>query len=598
MSDKKLPIAQENEQEEKVGRWSLDALYKSLDSEAYTKDRSRALELVALYVETSETKEGKEQVKAFLDIEEELSSVLFKLFSYLALRSSVCTTDSEVLSEMARLNRQLTDYRKAAVIFGETVKALHEDPHKLAGELGFESYGYVLERVSEEAAHRLTPELEELTAKLNLSGSDMWENLYETLTSTLKAEYRGKELTLSEVRNLASNADPSVRKAAYEAELACYPKIRDSIAYCLNALKPQVKMLAKEREFASPLDEACAKSHMQRKTLDALIGAMEDHFEIFRRYLRAKATLLGDRNGLAWYNIEAPVGKIDASFDRDSAKAYLLKTFEPFNPRIAGVMRRAFEEEWIDFYPREGKVGGAFCYNLPFVGQSRVLTNFDGSFGAVDTLAHELGHAFHGEMIKAHKPLNWDYSMPVAETASTFNETHLTMHALADAGSREEKLALLESLLMNSTQTILDIYSRFTFESEVFERCDKEFLDADALCDIMIRAQKKAFGDALDETTLHPYMWLCKGHYYSASLSYYNWPYAFGSLLSMGLYKRVQADPAYMESYEKFLRNTTVMSVEDCGKSVGIDLGSRSFWEEGLAAFAKLVDEYEELAQA
>lgn len=579
------------------GRWSLDVLYKGLDDPAFKADKDAILKLQDELVTLCGEKQGRELVLAYVPLMEKFSELLSKVFSFLSLQSAADTTDMAVLSETNRLYMALTAVEKCEVVAGRELAEL-KDFDDLLKEEALKDYTFMLTQKREDAKHRLSPELEELAYKLNISGGSAWENLYEALTSTLKVPYKGEVLNLSAIRNKASDPDPEVRKSAYEAELAAYPQAELSVATALNSIKSQVKLMAKERGFKSPLDEALHKSSMKRETLDALIGAMQDHLDVFRRYLKAKAKLLGETGGLSWYNLFAPLGSLSKTYTVEEAHRYLVDTFMPVNPKIAGLMDRAFKEQWIDFYPRAGKVGGAFCHNLQAVKQSRILTNFDGSFNDVDTLAHELGHAFHGLMTEEHKPLNRDYSMPVAETASTFNETHLIVNALNAAANEEEELALLESILMNTTQTIVDIYSRYLFETSVFELCDQEFMDAEKLCSLMLEAQKKAYGDGLKPEVMHPYMWLCKGHYYSTGLSFYNFPYAFGALLSMGLYNRyLEEGPTYMEKYERFLKLTTVTTVEDCAAAIGIDLTKKDFWVEGLTAFGKLVDRFCELAK-
>lgn len=270
----------------------------------------------------------------------------------------------------------------------------------------------------------------------------------------------------------------------------------------------------------------------------------------------------------------------------------------PLHPPIADLIERAYDEKWIDFFPKEGKVGGAFCENLGYIKESRILTNFDGSFTSVDTLAHELGHAYHGYLIEDKPILNRDYSMPVAETASTFNEIHFLLEVLEKAQSSEDKLGLIENFLMGNAQTICDIYSRFLFEKEVFERVDKESLGAKGLCEIMHKAQVKAYGDGLDEASLHPYMWACKGHYYSASLSYYNFPYAFGSLYAMAIYKKaLQEGPEFMKKYDKMLWATTTSTCEEVAKFVDLDIKDSSFWAKAMENFLPYVEEFEKMVE-
>ena len=242
-------------------------------------------------------------------------------------------------------------------------------------------------------------------------------------------------------------------------------------------------------------------------------------------------------------------------------------------------------------------MGGAFCAEVPSLGQSRVLTNFDGSFSDIVTIAHELGHAYHNQQIFSHRPLNQGYSMPVAETASTFNE-NLLMHAAMDAEQDPQvKLQLLESRLQDVNQIIVDILSRYCFETSVFEDRQTEFMNAEALCQRMRAAQERSYGDGLDPELRHPYMWLCKGHYYS-TLSFYNFPYAFGGLFAGGLYAlyRQEGKP-FVKRYQQLLHTTSVASVEDTAKVVGIDLEKRDFWAGALQAVSEEIDQFLELTR-
>ena len=273
-----------------------------------------------------------------------------------------------------------------------------------------------------------------------------------------------------------------------------------------------------------------------------------------------------------------------------------MKEFGAFSPRMAAMMDRAFEERWIDMYPREGKSGGAFCAGVPPLGISYVLTNFEGSYGSVGTLAHELGHAYHNECMKDLPILMADYPMPLAETASIFNETLLAQRMLekADAPMR---VAMLEQQLSDAAQVIVDILSRFLFEKEVVERRADTTLSPRELCDIMLSAQRKTYGDGLDPQCMHPYMWACKSHYYSTDVHFYNFPYAFGQLFAVGVYALYEKKgAAFLPDYEKLLRSAGSGMVRDVAASVGIDVADVNFWRSGLKVFEDKLAELEALA--
>jgi pepF/M3 family oligoendopeptidase len=457
-------------------------------------------------------------------------------------------------------------------------------------------FSYFLGNIKRDSKYLLGDGEEAVFAKMAISGASAWSDLQSALTSSVKVKYEDKQIGLSSVRNLAYSPDAETRKKAYEAELSCYDSIKDSVAFALNSIKLQVINECEMRGYASPLDKALYQSRMKRETLEALIGAMEEYLPAFRKYLKAKAFALGYEGSLPWYDLFAPMGKSEGTYTVEDAKAYLLSIFAKFDPELHDMVKGAFENAWIDFYPRDGKVGGAFDCGVPSAKESRVLTNFDGSFSDIVTLAHELGHAFHDRQVFANSILNQDYSMPVAETASTFNEVLVMATAISEAKNKDEKLALIESQLMDACQIITDIYSRFTFEKSVFENRKNEFMDADRMCALMTEAQKKAYGDGLDENVMHPYMWLCKGHYYSGGLSFYNYPYAFGGLFARGLYaKYLEEGSSFVTTYKKLLRATGTSDVEDAALIAGIDLTDKEFWRKGLSVIAEEIDEFCEL---
>lgn len=573
--------------------WNLDVIYKGLDDPQYEADMKAVEELIdAFGTAVKEADKAEDCVEKILIMEEELVLKSSRLGLYLSLRQSVDAEDGAVMAQDSRLMKMLSKaspYTAAA----DKIFARIEDVDALAEKSEVvKEYAFLLKQAKENAKYLLSDDVEEMISAMDMTGGSAWDQLQSFLTSTVKVEYDGKELTLSEVRNLAYSADENVRKAAYEAELACYEKIQDSVAFSLNNIKNQVTFLCHKRGYESPLDMTLKQSRMTRETLDAMLTAIEEYLPVFRKYLRKKGELLGHKNGLPFYELFAPLGKMEKKYTVEEAKEYLLQCFETFTPEMSGMMKEAFDNEWIDFYPRKGKRGGAFCAGVAGMKQSRILTNYDGNFGAISTLAHELGHAFHNRQTEENRALNQDYSMPVAETASTFNETHLGHYALASA-TPEEKLSLLENDLMEKTQCIVDIYSRYLFESAVFEQSQSKFLMAEDLKELMLDAQRKAYGDGLDENYMHPYMWVCKGHYYSSGLSFYNFPYAFGNLFAVGLYNMfLEEGESFVPKYKAMLKATPTCTIEEAGAMVGIDLTDKKFWESSLALIAKDIEAF------
>lgn len=575
--------------------WNLDILYKGLDDPSYEKDiallKSENAAIHALVGKKDELSE-KELTEQILTTLEENRKIFYRLISFLSLRQSTNSEDGEIMAQYNRIMKIYSDATADLTACDHILGSLSDIDALAKDSPLIREYAFLLKKKKQAASHLLSNEVEAMIAAMDMTGGSAWSTLQSYLTSTVKVDYEGKQITLTEVRNLAYSPDAAVRKAAYEAELAAYEKIQDSIAFALNNIKNQNIMLAAKRGFDSPLAMTLEQSRMTRQTLDSMMEAVQEYLPIFRKYLRHKGELLGHTNGLPFYDLFAPLGKSDKTYSIEDAKNYLVECFSTLSPDIAGLMKEAFENEWIDFYPRNGKSGGAFCSDLGEFKQSRILTNYDGTFSAVDTLAHELGHAFHNRQMEAARILNQDYSMPVAETASTFNEVHLGAYALKNAAG-EERLALLESDLREKTQCIVDIYSRYLFETAVYEQCQNKFLMADDLKEIMLDAQRKSYGDGLDESFMHPYMWACKSHYYISDLSFYNFPYTFGNLFAQGLYALyLKEGEAFIPKYKNMLHMTGCSTIEESGAQIGVDLTTKEFWQNSLKLMAEDIEEF------
>ncbi len=579
--------------------WNLDPIYKGFDDPAFEADMAALRQCVTDYnafAGTLESLAPLEGLRSGIAWEEKITQLVMKLAGYASLRQSTNTRDSESGSRMGQIMQLLSATAGAQTTWKQWATALPDLMELVKSDVSLAEYAYLFENMLSDSKHLLGALGEEICAKLGLSGGNAWADLQGYLTSTVPVSYNGETTNLSAIRNLAYDADPAVRKAAYEAELACYEQIKDSVAFALNSIKLETISDCQLRGYASPLDRTLENSRMQRATLEAMLGAMDEYLPKFWQYLKTKAKVLGHENGLPWYDLFAPMGSSATKYDIQQSRDLLVELFSGFDSELAEMIARAFDDAWIDFYPRDGKQGGAFCAGVECLGESRILTNFDGQFGDVVTLAHELGHAFHNQCIREHRPLNKDYSMPVAETASTFNECVLMAAAIKNAKSDDERLALIESQLQDATQIICDIYSRFRFEAKVFENREAQFMDADTLSDFMLEAQKQCYGDGLDENFRHKYMWVCKGHYYGPT--FYNFPYAFGGLFARGLYAQYEKEgAAFVPKYKKLLYTTPIASVEDTAKVADIDLTDKDFWRSALQQIADQIDLFCQLVE-
>ncbi len=580
--------------------WNLDPIYKGFDDPAFEQDMKSLEETVSqveAFAASIQEQSPLEGLKKSIHLQEQCVDLVNKLAGYASLRQSADTKNPEAGSQMGRIMNLYSGMAAPFAAMQEWASKLPNLMELVSEDEDLKDYTFLFQKLKDSSKYLLPGIGEAVAARFELSGGSAWADMHQYLTSTVPVNYEGKVTNLSSIRNLAYDPDPKVRKAAYEAELACYDRIKDPVAYALNSLKLETISDCQLRGYESPLDRTLKNSDMSRETLDAMLSAMDEYLPKFWQYLKVKGKALGHENGLPWYDLFAPMGKSSTKFTAESARDYLVNLFAEFDEEESQMIARAFDNAWIDFYPRDGKAGGAFCAGVECLGESRILTNFDGMFTDVVTLAHELGHAFHNHNIRDHRPLNRDYSMPVAETASTFNECVVMGSAIQKAADRQEKLALIESQLQDATQIICDIYSRYRFESMVFANRQEQFMNADTLSQFMLDAQKQCYGDGLDPDCLHPYMWICKGHYYGST--FYNFPYAFGGLFARGLYAQYEKEGAesFVPKYKKLLYTTTVATAEDTAKVAGIDLTDRNFWCSALKTIADQIDLFCQLVE-
>jgi pepF/M3 family oligoendopeptidase len=462
------------------------------------------------------------------------------------------------------------------------------------------AHEFALLESAEQAKYLMSEAEEALAAELTLSGGNAFGKLQGTVTSQLTVDFeldgRMQKMPMPALINLRSHPDESVRRRAYEAENQAWEGVKEVLAACMNGVKGETLTLDKKRGREDAIHASLDFARIDRATLEAMLGAMRDSFPMFVRYFKHKAKLLGNPSGrLAWWDLFAPMGKTDKVYSWDEARDFIVANFNKFSPELGTFAKRAFDNRWIDAEQREGKRGGAFCMGVEGVKESRILANFDGSFDQVSTLAHELGHAFHNECAyQAGKtPIQQNTPMTLAETASIMCETIATEAALAQTTDPQEALAILEAQMNNASQVVVDIYSRYLFEKEVFERRAKSELSADELSEIMERAQKASYGEGLDEKHLQKFMWTWKPHYYQSGFSFYNYPYTFGLLFATGLYAIYQKRGAeFVPEYKRLLAATGEARAADLADQFGINIRTKKFWADSLAIIGRRVDRY------
>ena len=586
--------------------WSLKELYPSFESEEFKIDMDKLTSKIS-----EVNKWANEIVKDNNDIlvkledyikkYSKLTELISKIGAFIELSISVNTKDTEALRYSDIFEKKLTHMVEASTKLERYISDIDNIENIIEKSELLKAHEYVLKNIVEQSNYLLSDKEESIIANMKNTGSNAWSKLKDNLISSLMVEIKEndeiKEYPLTVVLNMAEDKSEEVRKRAYEAEIASYKKVEEGVAAALNGIKGEVLTVCDFRGYKSPLEKTLLDSRMDEESLNAMLDAMKESLPVFRKYLRRKAEMLGHKNGLPFYDLYAPISNADMKFTYDEGAKFVVKNFRTFSDNLGDFAQKAIDNNWIDVEPREGKVGGAFCAGLHFIGESRILLNYGGSFGDVVTMAHELGHGFHGECLKNEAILNSEYPMPIAETASTFCETIIKKAAIKEA-NKDEALAILEAEICDCTQVIVDIYSRFLFEKSVFEARKESALTVSQIKELMLEAQREAYGDGLDPEYLHPYMWAWKPHYYDADYNYYNFPYAFGLLFAKGLYAEyLKKGEGFTSEYERLLSITGKNKIADITKEVGIDIHNKEFWRNSLKTIEEDIEKFIELSK-
>ncbi|WP_300383359.1 M3 family oligoendopeptidase [Clostridium sp.] len=585
-------------------QWNLEKIYPSFTSKEFLEDIKNidlGIDgLKEISKNLGKVEDNKITFENIIKKIEKLNLKINKVYCYTNLNLSTDSKNKEGRKYLDIINSKYSSLAEPLTKIYKWIGELENIEELINSSKIIKTNEFFVREIIEKNKHMLSDKEESIIAKMRNTGSDSWLSYKDLLISTHKVEVEEKgeikEVPLTVVLNMAYSSDAEIRKKAYEAEIKSYAKIEDGIAAALNGIKGEVLTVSELKGYKSPLDMTLLESRMDEDILNAMLTAIKESLPIFRKYMKRKAELLGHKNGLPFYDIYAPVINKEMAFTFEEGKDFVEKNFKTFSNNLANFAKKAFDNDWIDVMPKEGKVGGAFCESIKDIEESRILLNYGESFSDVVTMAHELGHGFHGECLKNETILNSDYPMTLAETASNFCEIIVKKGGIK-SGTKEEAFAILEAEISDCNQVIVDIYSRFLFESEVFNKRKESSLSVEEIKEAMINAQKEAYGDGLDSNYMHPYMWTWKPHYYYSTANFYNFPYAFGNLFAKGLYAEyLKKGDSFCEEYEKLLAITGKEMVEDVTKIMNIDVHDVNFWRSSLKLIEEDIEEFIKLS--
>ncbi len=576
--------------------WDMSPWFSSVESPEFVACRASWRSGVAALLEELEglgrLEEGTvEGWAAALCRREEVQRGASHLWSYLHCSASADTGDEAIRRAHAAMSDDDASVERIRALVVDGLSGAAEGAFgALLDHPSLKGGQYTLGRLREQGRQRLPREMELLVADLAVSGHAAWGRLHDQIDGALSFELSTPEeparrVPMSFKRSLTQDPDPRVRKAALEGSNAAWAQHAEALAASLNAIAGWRLTLNRWRGVEHFLTPALFQSAISAEVLDAMLGAVASRRPTLWGYLKHKARLI-DRPRLGFQDLSCPLPQESPRrLGWSEARAQVIGAFERFEPELGDFARMAFERRWIDAEARAGKRSGGFCIRSLELGQTRIFMTFNHTLGDVQTLAHELGHAFHGWVMRDLRPLTQSYPMTLAETASMFGEAILADGVLADpqilAG---DKAAVLDTRLSRAVGSLLDIPMRYQFEKSFYEERASGEVSASRLQALMIQAQRDCFGDCLDEGELDPWFWASKAHFFKTGANFYNFPYTFGYLFSQGVYARARREgPGFFEAYKALLRRTGSADPEVLAReALGVELARPDFWLESL----------------
>ncbi|GAA6114117.1 M3 family oligoendopeptidase [Apilactobacillus apinorum] len=445
---------------------------------------------------------------------------------------------------------------------------------------------------------------EAIIAEMNLEGLSAWSNHYSTLVSSVQVDFKDNEgnpktLSAGQADNeILGNADPKYRAELMPKWEEAWGDKQNLFADTLNHVSGSRLLDYRFHGTDDFLKYPLELNRMSQKTLDTMWKVVDANKDVLIDFLNRKAQLIG-KEQIGWEDVAAPLNIGDGevkTFTYDEAAEFIIKQFNSFSPKMAQLAQRAFENQWIEAENRPGKEPGGYMESLPETGESRIFLTFTGSPNDASTIAHELGHAFHSSVMNELPYFRQDYAMNVAETASTFGELIVSDANVKEAQTDEEKINLLNAKMDNPVAMFLNIHARFIFEKKFYEKRKDGVLTASEINDLMLDAQKEAYDNSLSTYSTH--FWESKMHFYFDDVPFYNFPYTFGYLFSLGIYAKAQESDNFEDQYIALLQDTANMSTEELAmKHLGVDLTKPDFWEDGVKLIQKDVDEFIHLTE-
>lgn len=570
--------------------WNLDRIFSGGSGSSPFQKKAKEVEKNFAQLETSL---NEKDLKTALPLSETIQAAIKEMYAFVECLTAQDVTDTKAIALTGQMRQLSTIYSnlelKLDALLGELSTKDFEELKNVLPELVFH-----LDEKRRKTKEKLSPAEEAFINDLAVDGYHSWWEFWQVRIGEMTFPFEGEKLSFGQIENKLSDPDRKVRKGGFKTIQRSFNDAKRGFAQVMNHLGGFRQEVYRKRKWPL-LKEALDENRMSAETLDAMWDAISEMRSSLTSYFECKSVLL-KVDKLSWYDLEAPLTTTSRKISYDEASQLIIKQFETFSPKMAQFAKHALENHWIDAEDRKGKAPGGFCTRLPLSKESRIFMTFSNTMTNLFTLAHELGHAFHNEVLFDLSESAQDARMGVAETASTMAEMIVTQAAIQSENDSKERLFLLDDHLSRAAAYLMNIYARFLYETRFYEKRKKGFVSDEELSKLMEEAQKEAYGNALE--TYHPLFWAAKMHFFFTDVPFYNFPYTFGYLFSLGIYKHALEKKDFENSYVALLRDTGRMTVETLAeKHLQINLTAPDFWKGGLSIIQRDIETYKTLSK-
>ncbi len=579
--------------------WSLKDLFPATDAPELESAFAELQQRVTEFEKYRSDLAPAMDVEHFMEIlehSEKTSRLAYRVYGFAGLMFSANTQDQAAMALMGRVQQFFAELENRSLFFSLWWKELDDASAKRFFDVSGD-YRYYLEALRLQKPHTLSEPEEKIVNLKNVTGAGALTNLYDSITNryTFKLEVDGetKELTRGELMSYVRQADPDLRKRAYQELYRVYGDDGSILGQMYQTL---VRDWRNEnvtlRKHASPIAARNLGNDIPNEAVEALLSVAQKNAAVFQRFFKIKARLLGMEK-LRRYDVYAPVSKSSKEYPFEKAAQMVLESFSDFHPDFGKQAKRVFDDNHLDSEVRKGKRGGAFCWTVEPALTPWVLVNYQGKGDDVATLAHELGHAIHSMMAEQHSAFTQHSCLPLAETASTFGEMMLIDRLMAEEKDLSVRRDMLFRQIDDNYATIMRQSFFALFEKQAHEMVQNN-ASVDELAAAYLENLKIQFGDAVEVSDEFKWEWVSIPHIFHTP--FYVYAYAFGQLLVLALYKQFKAEgESFKPKYMKLLAAGGSEAPEKILQESGIDIRSAAFWQGGFDVLAGMVDELEKL---